>query len=234
MERRRLIVGITGATGTVYGVRMLQLLRAAGVESHLIVSQAGEMTRAHETALSKSELRALADVAYDINDVGAAPSSGSFKTLGMVVAPCSMGTLAQIALSTAATLLTRAADVCLKERRRLVQMVRETPLHLTHLRHMVAATEMGAVICPPVPAFYTRPATLEEMVDNTVGRVLDLFDVESGTVKRWGGLRDPLPADGAMTPAAAAAPSAAANAEAAATTAPPALQTPARPRGRRG
>jgi 4-hydroxy-3-polyprenylbenzoate decarboxylase len=191
MDRRRLIVGITGATGTIYGVRVLQLLRAAGVETHLIVTQAGEMTRAHETSLTKAELRALADVAYDVNDVGAALASGSFKTLGMVIAPCSMGTLAQVAMSTAGNLLTRAADVCLKERRRLVLMVRETPLHLTHLRHMVAATEMGAVICPPVPAFYTRPATLEEMVDNTVGRVLDLFDVDTGVVKRWDGLHHP-------------------------------------------
>jgi len=191
MDRQRMIVGITGATGTIYGVRLLQLLHTAGIETHLVVSSAGEMTRTHETTLSKDDLRALADVAYDIHDVGAALSSGSFKTLGMVIAPCSMGTLAQIAMGTAASLLTRAADVCLKERRRLVLMVRETPLHLTHLRNMVAATEMGAIVCPPVPAFYAKPQTLEEMVDHTVGRVLDLFDLDLPAVKRWAGLHEP-------------------------------------------
>jgi flavin prenyltransferase len=191
MERQRLIVGITGASGTIYGVRMLQLLRTAGIETHLVVSSAGEMTRAHETSLSRDGLRALADVAYDIHDVGATPSSGSFKTLGMVIAPCSMGTLAEIATGAASSLLTRAADVCLKERRRLVLMVRETPLHLTHLRNMVAATEVGAIVCPPVPAFYAKPQTLEEMVDHTVGRVLDLFDLDLPVVKRWQGLHEP-------------------------------------------
>jgi len=191
MDRQRVIVGITGATGTIYGVRMLQLLRQAGVETHLVVSSAGEMTRAYETSLSREDLRALADVTYDIHDVGAALSSGSFKTSGMVIAPCSMGTLAEIAMGTASSLLTRAADVCLKERRRLVLMVRETPLHLTHLRNMVAATEMGAIICPPVPAFYAKPQTLLEMVDHTVGRVLDLFDINAKVVKRWEGLHQP-------------------------------------------
>lgn len=194
MDRQRLIVGITGATGTIYGVRMLELLRAAGVETHLVVSAAGEMTRAYETTFSREALRALADVAYDIHDVGAALSSGSFKTLGMVVAPCSMGTLAEIALGTAGSLLTRAADVCLKERRRLVLMVREAPLHLTHLRNMVAATEMGAIIYPPVPAFYAKPQTLDDMVNNTVGRVLDLFELDSPVVKRWAGLHEPYSA----------------------------------------
>ena len=200
MDPQRVIVGITGATGTIYGVRMLQLLRTAGIETHLVVSSAGEMTRAYETNLSKEELRALADVAYDIHDVGAALSSGSFKTLGMVIAPCSMGTLAEIATGTASSLLTRAADVCLKERRRLVLMARETPLHLTHLRNMVAATEMGAIVCPPVPAFYAKPQTLQDMVDHTVGRVLDLFDLDVPVVKRWGGLHEPYslthPAEG--------------------------------------
>lgn len=191
MDRKRVIVGITGATGTIYGVRMLQLLRTTGIETHLVVSSAGEMTRAYETNLSKEDLRALADVAYDIHDVGAALSSGSFKTLGMVIAPCSMGTLAEIATGTASSLLTRAADVCLKERRRLVLMARETPLHLTHLRNMVAATEMGAIVCPPVPAFYAKPQTLQDMVDHTVGRVLDLFDLDVPVVKRWGGLHEP-------------------------------------------
>ncbi len=200
MDPKRVIVGITGATGTIYGVRMLELLRTAGIETHLVVSSAGEMTRAYETNLSKEELRALADVAYDIHDVGAALSSGSFKTLGMVIAPCSMGTLAEIATGTASSLLTRAADVCLKERRRLVLMARETPLHLTHLRNMVAATEMGAIVCPPVPAFYAKPQTLQDMVDHTVGRVLDLFDIDVPVVKRWGGLHEPYsrthPAEG--------------------------------------
>jgi flavin prenyltransferase len=191
MDPKRVIVGITGATGTIYGVRMLELLRTVGIETHLVVSSAGEMTRAYETKLSKEDLRALADVAYDIHDVGAALSSGSFKTLGMVIAPCSMGTLAEIATGTASSLLTRAADVCLKERRRLVLMARETPLHLTHLRNMVAATEMGAIVCPPVPAFYAKPQTLQEMVDHTVGRVLDLFDLDAPVVKRWGGLHEP-------------------------------------------
>ena len=191
MDPKRVIVGITGATGTIYGIRMLELLRTAGIETHLVVSSAGEMTRAYETNLSKEELRALADVAYDIHDVGAALSSGSFKTLGMVIAPCSMGTLAEIAMGTASSLLTRAADVCLKERRRLVLMARETPLHLTHLRNMVAATEMGAIVCPPVPAFYAKPQTLQDMVDHTVGRVLDLFDIDVPVVKRWGGLHEP-------------------------------------------
>ncbi len=200
MDAKRVIVGITGATGTIYGVRMLELLRAAGIETHLVVSNAGEMTRAYETNLSKEDLRALADVAYDIHDVGAALSSGSFKTLGMVIAPCSMGTLAEIATGTASSLLTRAADVCLKERRRLVLMARETPLHLTHLRNMVAATEMCAIVCPPVPAFYAKPQTLQDMVDHTVGRVLDLFDLDVPVVKRWGGLHEPYslthPAEG--------------------------------------
>lgn len=191
MGKQRMIVGITGASGTVYGVRMLQLLRAAGIETHLVVSKAGDMTRAHETSLTRDDLRALADVAYDIHDVGAALSSGSFKTLGMVVAPCSVGTLAEIAVGTANTLLTRAADVCLKERRRLVLMVRETPLHLTHLRNMVAATEMGAIVCPPVPAFYAKPQALQDMVDHTVGRVLDLFGLDLPVVKRWEGLHEP-------------------------------------------
>jgi len=191
MGKQRMIVGITGASGTVYGVRTLQLLRAAGIETHLVVSKAGDMTRAHETSLTRDDLRALADVAYDIHDVGAALSSGSFKTLGMVVAPCSVGTLAEIAVGTANTLLTRAADVCLKERRRLVLMVRETPLHLTHLRNMVAATEMGAIVCPPVPAFYAKPQGLQDMVDHTVGRVLDLFGLDLPVVKRWEGLHEP-------------------------------------------
>ncbi|OWP61500.1 aromatic acid decarboxylase [Hymenobacter amundsenii] len=184
--RRRLIVGISGATGVVYAIRLLQLLREADVETHLVVSKPGEMTRAYETEMSMKDLRGLADVSYSIADVGAAISSGSFKTMGMVVAPCSIRTLSEIATGVTSTLLTRAADVVLKERRRLVLMVRETPLHAGHLKSMLAATENGAIIAPPVPAFYTGAQTIDDLVDHTVGRVLDLFDIDTDAVKRWG------------------------------------------------
>jgi 4-hydroxy-3-polyprenylbenzoate decarboxylase len=183
--KRRLVVGVSGATGIVYGIRLLQMLRVAGIESHLVVSAAGDMTRAFETKYTRDDLRKLADVNYAIGDVGAAISSGSFRTMGMVVAPCSMRTLAEIATGVTSSLLTRAADVALKERRRLVLMVRETPLHAGHLRNMLAATESGAIIAPPVPAFYPLPTTIEEIVDHTVGRVLDLFDVDTPAVHRW-------------------------------------------------
>ncbi len=186
MTPKRLIVGISGATGIVYGVRLLECLRVAGIETHLVVSKAGEMTRACETDLSPSSLRCLADFSYNVGDVGAAIASGSFKTLGMIVAPCSMRTLAEVATGVSSSLLTRAADVCLKERRRLVLLTRETPLHVMHLRNMLAVTEMGGIICPPVPAFYAEPHSIEDIVDQTVGRLLDLFDVESGLVHRWG------------------------------------------------
>ncbi len=186
MAARRLIVGISGATGIVYGVRLLEWLRPTGVETHLVVSRAADLTRAHETALGARELRALADVSYDVDDLGAAISSGSFPTLGMVVIPCSVKSLAEVATGVTSTLLTRAADVVLKQRRRLVLVVRETPLHAGHLRNMLAATEAGAVVMPPVPAFYTLPKTVDDIVDDTVGRVLDLFDVDVGRVKRWG------------------------------------------------
>ncbi len=183
---RRLIVGITGATGIVYGVRLLELLREAGVETHLVVSRAGDLTRAHELDLSAKELRALASVSYPATDLGAAISSGSFRTMGMVVAPCSVRTLAEIASGVTTNLLTRAADVVLKERRRLVLLVRETPLHAGHLKNMLAATEAGAVVMPPVPAFYGRPRSIDELVTNTVCRALDLFDLDVGRLKRWG------------------------------------------------
>lgn len=186
MAARRLIVGISGATGIVYGVRLLEWLRPTGVETHLVVSRAADLTRAQETALGARELRALADVSYEVDDLGAAISSGSFPTLGMVVIPCSVKSLAEIATGVTSTLLTRAADVVLKQRRRLVLVVRETPLHAGHLRNMLAATEAGAVVMPPVPAFYTLPKTVDDIVDDTVGRVLDLFDVAVGRVKRWG------------------------------------------------
>jgi 4-hydroxy-3-polyprenylbenzoate decarboxylase len=183
---QRIIVGISGATGIIYGIRLLEALRAAGVETHLVVSRAGELTRAYESTLSARDLRALADHVYGPMDVGAAISSGSFRTMGMIVAPCSMRSLSEIATGVTSTLLTRAADVVLKERRRLVLLVRETPLHVGHLRSMLAAAEQGAIIAPPVPAFYARPKTLEEMVNHTVGRVLDLFEIDTGLVARWG------------------------------------------------
>ena len=175
-----MVVGITGASGVIYGVRLLQLLRGADVETHLVMSRSAQVTLAHETSLK------VADVAYPAADIAAAISSGSFRTMGMVVAPCSMRSLSEIAFGTTTTLLTRAADVVLKERRRLVLMARETPLHLGHLRSMVAATEMGAVVYPPVPAFYARPRGIDDMVDHTLGRVLDLFDIDVGTATRWG------------------------------------------------
>ncbi|KAA0581313.1 UbiX family flavin prenyltransferase [Azospirillum sp. B21] len=182
----RLVVGISGASGVIYGIRMLQTLRRINVESHLVVSRSAEVTLAHESSMKVAELRALADVSYSAADIGAAISSGSFRTLGMVVAPCSVRTMSEIASGVTSTLLTRAADVVLKERRRLVLMVRETPLHLGHLRTMTALAEMGAVIAPPVPAFYARPEGIDDLVDHSVGRVLDLFGLDAGNLRRWG------------------------------------------------
>jgi 4-hydroxy-3-polyprenylbenzoate decarboxylase len=182
-----MVVGVSGATGVAYAVRLLHALRDLSIESHLVVTKPGEMTVAYESDLALKELRALADVNYSAADIGAAISSGSFRTIGMVVAPCSMRTVGEISSCATSNLLTRAADVCLKERRRLVLMVRETPLHAGHLKAMLSATEAGAVIFPPVPAFYARPRTLSDMVDHTVGRVLDLFDLEAGLVERWSG-----------------------------------------------
>jgi flavin prenyltransferase len=187
---RRLIVGISGATGIIYGVRLLEVLRDLGVETHLAVSSPGEMTRDYESELTAGQLKQLASFVYKPTDFGAAIASGSFRTLGMIVAPCSVRTVSEIAYGTTSNLLTRAADVCLKERRRLVLMVRETPLSLVHLRAMVAATEAGAIIAPPVPAFYARPATLGGMVDHTIGRMLDLFGIENDLAPRWGELKD--------------------------------------------
>jgi len=184
--RRRMVVGITGATGIIYGVRLLEVLRALDVETHLVVSKAGDMTRAHETDLSPAELRALASHHYGINEIGAALASGSFRSMGMIIAPCTIHTLSEIATGVTGNLLTRAADVTLKERRRLVLLVREFPLHASHLRSMLAVTEMGGIIAPPVPAFYTRPTTIGDLVDQTIGRVLDLFDLDTGTFPRWG------------------------------------------------
>src|SRR5271170_4103639 len=182
----RLIVGISGASGAIYGARLLELLRPLPVETHLVMSRSAEVTLALETDLKPADLRGLADVVHGIGDLAAPISSGSFQTLGMIVAPCSVRSMAEIATGATTTLLTRAADVTLKERRRLVLLVRETPLHTGHLRTMTALSEMGAVIAPPVPAFYAKPQSLAEMIDQTLGRVLDLFGLDAGTVRRWG------------------------------------------------
>lgn len=183
---KRFIVGISGASGVVYGVRLLELLRRAKVESHLVMTRSAEVTLAHETDLKVAAVRAMADAAYAVDDIAAAISSGSFKTEGMIVAPCSVRSLSEIATGVTSNLLTRAADVTLKERRRLVLLVRETPLHTGHLRTMTQVSEMGAVVFPPVPAFYTRPKSVSDIVDQTLGRALDLFGIETGVVKRWG------------------------------------------------
>ncbi|GAP36628.1 UbiX family flavin prenyltransferase [Piscinibacter sakaiensis] len=200
-EPRRLVVAITGASGSLLGVRLLQVLRELpGVETHLVLSPSGVLTAAQELDLRRADIEALADVVHNARDVGASIASGSFRSAGMVIAPCSMRTLGAIAHGLSDNLVTRAADVALKERRRLVLLARETPLNLAHLRNMTAVTEMGGIVFPPVPAFYTRPATVEDIVDHTVGRVLDLFDLpHDGLVQRWAGLRagaQPEPGDG--------------------------------------
>jgi len=186
MKAQRLIVGITGASGAVYGVAALKALRAAGIETHLVISKSGQITAAHELEMNISEVMAQADVVYKAGDIAAAISSGSFRTMGMLVAPCSIRTLSEIATGVTSSLLTRAADVVLKERRKLVLMVRETPYHLGHQRSMTQVTEMGAIVMPPVPAFYTRPTTVDEIVRHSVGRELDLLGVENNMVGRWG------------------------------------------------
>ncbi len=185
---RRLIVGITGASGAIYGVRLLRLLQTTGIETHLVMSRSAKITLTQEMDIGIAEVSAIASVVHQVDNIGASIASGSFRTMGMVIAPCSMRSLAEIASGATSSLVTRAADVVLKERRRLVLLVREAPLHLGHLRAMTAATEMGAIVYPPVPAFYARPASLEQMVDHTLGRVLDLFDIENDAVSRWGGL----------------------------------------------
>jgi len=188
---RRLIVAITGATGSIYGVRLLETLRRLGaVETHLLISSAGWLNIQHELDLDKTAVHALADVVHNVRDVGASIASGSFTTHGMIVAPCSMKTLASIALGLSDNLITRAADVVLKERRRLVLMVRETPFNLAHLRNMTSVTEMGGVIFPPLPAFYHRPASIDEMIDQTVERVIDMFALGSPIAAAWPGLKD--------------------------------------------
>lgn len=185
--RRRLIVGISGASGTIYGIRVLEMLRALDIETHLVMTKAAEMTLAYETDRKTSEIRELADVTHVIGNIGATISSGSFHTLGMIVAPCSIKSLSEIATGVTSNLLSRAADVTLKERRRLVLLLRETPLHAGHLRSMLQVSEMGGIIAPPVPAFYSRPQSVDDIVDQTVGRALDLFGIDTGRVKRWHG-----------------------------------------------
>lgn len=190
MTPPRMVVGITGASGVIYGVRLLQELRALGVESHLVLSKAANITIDHELPMSVSEVKALADVVHPLHDVAASISSGSFQTLGMVIAPCSVRSLAEVATGVTTTLLTRAADVTLKERRRLTLLVRETPLSLGHIRNMAAVTEMGGVIYPPLPSFYTDPQSVRDLVDSTVGRVLDLYGFDSPLTPRWEGFPD--------------------------------------------
>lgn len=186
MTKSRIIIGISGSSGIIYGVRLLEELKKLKIETHLIVTKSGQLTRSYETKLSAKELLAKADFNYNYKDITAAPASGSYKTMGMIVAPCSMKTLGEIANSMPGNLLTRAADVTLKERRRLVLLPREAPLHAQHLQNMLQVTQMGGVIYPPSPAFYQNPKTIEEIVDDSVGRILDLFDIEAGLVKRWG------------------------------------------------
>lgn len=185
-QSRRIIVGISGASGVVYGIQALEALRTLGVETHLVVSKSAIRTLALESELSHADLCALADHHYANADIGAAIASGSFRTLGMLIAPCSIRTLSEIATGVTASLLSRAADVTLKERRRLVLMVRETPLHAGHLRAMLDVTTMGAVVAPPMPAFYVKPRSLEDMVRQSVGRALDLFGLEPRGLRRWG------------------------------------------------
>jgi 4-hydroxy-3-polyprenylbenzoate decarboxylase len=183
----RLIVGISGASGTIYGVRLLELLRKTEVETHLVMSRSAEMTLAYETDIKPKDVRALASVHYAVTDIGAAISSGSFPTMGMIIAPCSIRTMSEIASGVTASLLSRAADVVLKEKRRLVLAIRETPLHVGHLRSMTVLAEIGAVIAPIVPAFYNRPRSVDDIVNHTCGRLLDLFGIDTGIVKRWKG-----------------------------------------------
>jgi 4-hydroxy-3-polyprenylbenzoate decarboxylase len=188
--KRRIVIAITGATGAVYGVRLLQVLRdVPGVETHVIVSDAGVLNLHHELDMKRKDVEALAHRSHNPRDVGAAIASGSFESAGMIVAPCSMKTLASVAHGLSDNLIARAADVVLKERRRLVLMVRETPFNLAHLRNMTAVTEMGGVIFPPLPGFYHHPQSIAEMVDHTVGRVLDLFELPHQLTPRWNGLK---------------------------------------------
>ena len=185
---KRLIVAITGASGTIYGIRILEALKNLGIESHLVMSDSAKLTMAAETDYKPAQIEAMADVVHSAKNVGASISSGSFKSLGMVIAPCSIRTLSEIASGVTSSLVSRAADVVLKERRRLVLLVRETPLHAGHLRSMSQVTECGAIVMPPVPAFYAKPQSIGDMVNHTVGRCLDLFDLDNTLVTRWNGM----------------------------------------------
>jgi 4-hydroxy-3-polyprenylbenzoate decarboxylase len=186
-QPRRLVIGISGASGAIYGVRMLEILKGSGIETHLVMSRSAEMTLAYETDYKARDVKKLASVTHPIGDIGASISSGSFPTMGMVIAPCSIKTMSEIACGVTSTLLSRAADVVLKEKRRLVLAVRETPLHGGHLRTMTSLFDMGAIIAPVVPAFYNKPQTIDDIVNHTVGRLLDLFGIDTGMVKRWQG-----------------------------------------------
>ena len=184
-----LIISITGATGAIYGIRLLEVLAAKkDIETHLVISDAGKINIKHETDWTIEDIRALADYSYDVNDIGARLASGSFKRDGMIVVPCSMKTLSALANSYTDNLLIRAGDVTLKERKRLVLLVRETPLHVGHIRNMERLSEMGAIIMPPVPAFYHRPKTIQDIIDHTIGKVLDIFGIEHNLFQRWSGL----------------------------------------------
>ena len=186
-NRQGVVVAMTGASGAIYGVRLLEVLRSVGVRTHLVISKAGALALGYETDMTVSQVKALADETHAIGDIGASIASGSFQTRGMVVAPCSVKTMSEIACGVTGNLISRAADVALKERRRVVLMLRETPLHLGHIRAMAQVTEMGGVIFPPVPAFYVRPKTIAELVDHTIGRVLDLLGIETDLLERWQG-----------------------------------------------
>jgi 4-hydroxy-3-polyprenylbenzoate decarboxylase len=185
-DTQRLIVGISGASGIVYGVRLLEVLKHSPIETHLVMSKSAELTLSYEMDIKLADVQALANEVYAVKNVGAAISSGSFPTMGMVIAPCSVRSMSEIATGVTSSLLTRAADVVLKERRRLVLMVRESPFHTGHLRTMTALSEMGAIIAPPLPGFYSRPESIDDIVNHSVGRTLDLFGIDTSLVKRWG------------------------------------------------
>ena len=186
MQKPRLIIAISGASGIIYGIRFLELLQNMSVETHLVISKSAQLARSYETDMSLEQIKSLASVYHPVTNIGASIASGSFKTMGMIVGPCSMKTLAEIAHGISGNLISRAADVVLKERRRLVLMPRETPLHQVHLQNMLTVTQMGGIICPPVPAFYHKPVTIMDIVNDTVSRVLDLFDLDSGLLRPWG------------------------------------------------
>lgn len=186
MSQQRLIIGISGASGIIYGIRLLELLKTTAIETHLVITPSAELTLSYETDFKIAELKALADKVYPVKNIGAAIASGSFKTMGMIIAPCSVRSMSEIATGVTSNLLTRAADVVLKERRKLVLLVRETPFHTGHLRTMTALSEMGAIIAPPLPGFYSAPKTIDDIINHSVGRTLDLFDIDVGVVSRWG------------------------------------------------